>query len=405
MSTPQSKPNKMTWSIVAIVVVLVAVVAGVQAIRHMRSGNGADDAARKQQAIAVRVAPVQKRSFTQRIRLQGTIEAETFADVSPRIPGPIETIFVDEGDTIEAGKTTLFTIDQVKLEKAVQLRRLDVTVAACGLRQAQANVEKVQADFHKARLDLARFERLFEGKAVTADALEQQQSRHAQLEAAIKLARADVDLVAEQHKQAQTALQIAEKDLADATIVAPITGVVTARLQEPGEMGTPGQPILRIEDLSTVKLSAFLPGSYYNDIELGRTKVRLVIAGDPAGDWPISYRSPTIDPRLRTFEIEARIDTPGPGVVPGALAQLDVLLEERQGLGVPSKAIQHRGGQSVVFVAQDGHAKQVPVTLGIENDGWIEMVKADLATGACVITMGQTLVEDGSAVASEQEAQ
>ena len=396
MADPQGKSNKLIWWAAGIIVVVVALLAGAWLVRALYGpAEGAAEETPTPSDVVVRVTSAESRVFLRRLGLQGTLEAETFANVSPRIPGTIEAIHVEEGDAVEAGRTVLFEIDRLKLEKAVQLRCLDQTVAACGVRQAEANLEKVRADFHKAELDLRRFERLFENKAVTADALEQQQSRHAQLKAALKLARANVDLTTEQHKQAQTALEIAEKDLADAVVAAPITGVVAMRFQEPGETGSPGVPVLRIEDVSTVRVSAFLPGEYYGQVQPGRTRVRLSVGGREAGDWPIYYRSPTINPRLRTFEIRARVDAPGPGVVPGAVARIEVLLEEREGPGVPSVAVQQRGGGDVVFVVRDSRAQEVPVTLGIEEDDWVEVVEGDVAAGESIVTMGQERVEDG----------
>jgi len=402
------KSKRTIWWIAGCVGLIVAAAVGWAAWRHRGSG-GTSEAGQAAElgngrgGVVVRVTSAEQRTFVRRLRLQGTLEAETFANVSPRIPGTIERIAVDEGDAVEADKTELFEIDRVKLEKAVRLGQADVTVAACGLRQAQANLEKVRADFHKAELDLGRFERLYKDGAVTADALEQQQSRHAQLQAVIKLAAADVELAAERHKQAQTALEIAEKDLADAVVVAPIDGVVSQRFQEPGEMGSPGVPVLRIEDVSVVKASAFLPSEYYGLVEPGRTQVRLTVAGRDAGQWPVGYRSPTIDPQLRTFEIEARVDRPGPGVVPGAMAQIEVILEQRQGVGVPRVAIEQRGGRDVVFVVRDGRAVEVAIRRGIEDDGWVEVVEGDVAAGDAVVTMGQTFVDDGVAVEIQRE--
>jgi len=402
------KSKRTIWWIAGCVGLIVAAAVGWVAWRHRGSG-GTSEAGQAAElgngrgGVVVRVTSAEQRTFVRRLRLQGTLEAETFANVSPRIPGTIERIAVDEGDAVEADKTELFEIDRVKLEKAVRLGQADVTVAACGLRQAQANLEKVRADFHKAELDLGRFERLYKDGAVTADALEQQQSRHAQLQAVIKLAAADVELAAERHKQAQTALEIAEKDLADAVVVAPIDGVVSQRFQEPGEMGSPGVPVLRIEDVSVVKASAFLPSEYYGLVEPGRTQVRLTVAGRDAGQWPVGYRSPTIDPQLRTFEIEARVDRPGPGVVPGAMAQIEVILEQRQGVGVPRVAIEQRGGRDVVFVVRDGRAVEVAIRRGIEDDGWVEVVEGDVAAGDAVVTMGQTFVDDGVAVEIQRE--
>jgi multidrug efflux pump subunit AcrA (membrane-fusion protein) len=357
-----------------------------------------------QSRVAVVTTPAALRDFERSLMVQGNVEARHFAMVSPRVPGIIETIPVDEGDAVIADQTILFRTDAVALEKNVQISQHALTVAQCAQREAAANLEKTRVDFRKAKLDYERFERLYQQQAVTADAFEQQQSRYAQLEAVVKLATAQVDLTGAQAEQAQAALTIAEKDLADATINAPIDGTVSARLQEPGEMGDVGKPVIRIDDTSVVEVAAFLPAQYYSAIVPGQTAMRIDVSGIDIGRHVITYKSPTIQPKLRSFEIKCILNDPPAGVAPGAMAQLVVVLESRQGIGVPSAALEQRGGRSVVFVIENDTARQVPVGTGIETDGWTEAVDSELAEGAAVVTMGQYMVQAGTPVTVQKES-
>ena len=223
--------------------------------------------------------------------------------------------------------------------------------------------------------------------------------------AAEKLAVAQLDLAAAREEQARAALTIAEKDLADATIVAPISGKVSRRLKEPGETGNPGDPVVRIDDLSVVEVAAFLPAQCYATVRLGQTPMRIQVSGIDLGRQVVTYKSPTVDSRLRTFEIKTVIPNPPEGVVPGALAQITVVLEARRGLGVPVVSLQERAGRSVVFIVAEGKALQVPVTTGIETDGWIEIRQGELKENDPVVTLGQDKVEQGTPVEVQQEGQ
>ena len=238
---------------------------------------------------------------------------------------------------------------------------------------------------------------------MTADAFERQQSRYEQLEAVVKLATAQVDLTAAQEDQAKAALAIAEKDLADATIYAPIDGTVSMRLQEPGEMGDPGVPVLRIDDTSVLEVAAFLPAQYYGSVVVNQTAMRIQVSGIDLGSQVVTYKSPTIHPKLRAFEVKCLLKNPLEGVAPGAMAQIVAVLDSRQGLGVPVRAIQQRGGQSVVFVVQGNTVRQKTIKTGFESDGWIELLDTDLKDGAAIVTMGQYMVEEGTSVSVQQE--
>jgi RND family efflux transporter MFP subunit len=407
----KSSPTQGARRVLIAAVVLVAMGGGGYLLYQQRadaqptdSPAASETAAAPQQRVSVVTTAAVIRDFDRSLLVQGNVEAKYFAMVSPRLGGAIETIDVDEGDAVTAGETKLFGLDAVALERNVEVNRHNLTVATCAKREALANLEKTKVDFHKAELDYHRFQRLREKEAVTQDAFEQQESRYQQLAAAVKLAEAQRDLASAQEAQVAAALAIAEKNLADATVYAPIDGKVSQRLQEPGEMGDPGVPVLRIDDTSVLEVTAFLPAEYYAAVIPGQTAMRIAVSGVDIGRQVITYKSPTIQPKLRSFEIKCLLKDPPAAVVPGAMAQLTVVLESRRGLGVPAKALEQRGGGTVVFVIENDTARQVPVTTGIETEGWMEIADGDLAEGAAVVTMGQYMVEGGTPVTVQKES-
>jgi len=400
---PASRPFR--WIVVGCIVVVVAGLGIWLKLSGHNSRAAEAGVGQQVKSVPVVVTRPVRRTFEQVIVTQGNVEAKNVAMVSPRIPGTLEKFFVDEGDKVVAGQTKLFQTDSITLQQNLTISEHALAVARCAQRQTQANLEKVSADFDKAELDFQRFERLLEKKAATQDVFEQQQSRYKQIAAAKKLAKAQVELAAEQVRQAEAALAIAGKDMADTTVFAPISGQVSLRIAEPGETGQPGRPILRIEDTSLVEVSVFLPAVYYPAVVAGQTQMKVNVSGIDLGLQTISYKSPTIDSRLRTFEVKCLLKDPPDGIAPGAMARIGGVLESREALGVPSAAIEQRGGQNVIFVVRDNVSHQVTVRPGIENDGWTEIRQGELSEEADVVTMGQYMIEDGSKVTVQKEGE
>ena len=390
--------NKQKY-IAGLVLIILIVIIGIFSKTGKDSGTNKSLETRR---IPVVLTPAAVRTFERSIVTQGNLEAKNFAMVSPRIKGIIVAILVDEGDSVFAGKTKLFQTDSLKLEQTVEIQKNEIAVAQCAERQAAANLEKVTTDLNKAELDYKRFKSLFKKQAVTADAYEQQESRYKQLQAAQKLANAQLALAAERVHQAEAALVISQKDLTDTTVYAPLTGKISLRLQEPGEMGQPGEPVVRIDDVSVIEVSAYLPAQYYSKVIPGRTGMKVSVSGVNVGQRIVSYKSPTINPKLRTFEVKCVLKNPPDGVVPGAIAQIEVILESREGLGVPSVAIQKRDNQSVVFIVKHESAHMVRVKTGLENDGWIEIMDGELLEKTPVVSMGQYLIEEGTPVSVQK---
>ncbi len=348
-------------------------------------------------ALTVRAVAAAPRDFERRLTVQGTLEAKNYANVAARADGNLDAIWVDEGDAVVAGETALFQIDPVARKNALTIARQNLAVAKASLDVAAASAGKTQAEARKATLDFERYERLHKEGKVSPSEFEGAEVARAQAKAGIAVADAQVDLARRQVAQAEASLAIAEKNLADAKIVAPISGMVSARLAEPGEQMAVGRVLLRIDDLSQVEAAAFLPAQYYPEVEPGQTVFRLGIGGRDAGTHKVTYRSPTINPTLRTFEIKGLLENAGVFAVPGNMADLTLVFETRQGLAVPSASVLVRAGKSAVFVAQEGQAAAREVQTGLQNDGWTEILSG-LDAGETVVTEGQTQLRDGMAV-------
>jgi RND family efflux transporter MFP subunit len=347
--------------------------------------------------LAIRAQPTTVRSFERRLTVQGTLEAKNYANVASRADGNLDAIWVDEGDAVVAGETALFQIDSSNRQNALAIAEQDFAVAQASLAVAQASARKTKAEAHKATLDYDRYERLHKDGRVTDSEFESSEVQNESAKAAIAVAEAQVDLAERQVKQAGAGRSIAEKNLADAKILAPISGVVSSRNAERGEQMAVGRVLLRIDDLATVEAAAYLPAQYHPEVIPGETKFRLGIGGRAAGAHTVTYRSPVINPVLRTFEIKGKVAAADGLAVPGQMADLTIVFETREGLGVPSASILTRNGKLIVFVVRDGKAVAREVQTGFQNDAWTEILSG-LAAGEPVVTEGQTQLRDGMPV-------
>ena len=376
---------------IALFLLVPALAAAVLATGCGKKKAAAEAAVR---SLAIRAQPAAVRTFERRLTVQGTLEAKNYANVASRADGNLDAIWIDEGDAVVAGETALFQIDAANRQNALAIAEQDFAVAQASLAVARASARKTKAEARKATLDYDRYERLHQDGRVTDSEFESREVQNESAKAAIAVAEAQVDLAERQVKQAEAARSIAEKNLADAKILAPISGVVSSRTAEPGEQMAVGRVLLRIDDLETVEAAAYLPAQYHPEVIPGTTKFRLGIGGREAGAHTVTYRSPVINPVLRTFEIKGKVEAADGLAVPGQMADLTIVFETREGLGVSSTSILDRGGKPTVFVVQDGKAFAREVQTGFQNDGWTEILSG-LAAGETVVTEGQTQLRDG----------
>ena len=353
----------------------------------------------EEKVISVRTAKIERRKFEDRISVQGTLEAKNYANVAARVDGNLVEIAVDKGDAVVAGKTKLFETDKENRARAVETARQNVEVLKQNCRVALANVKKVEVEIKKAGLDKERYVRLHKTGSATDNEVELYTTQYESATAALEYAKASAAAVAEQVKAAEIALRTAEKDLADCIIYAPISGVVSNRMKEPGEQGSRGGVVLRIEDLDNIEAVAYIPAQYYSMVEVGKTKVRVSFSGREAGEFTVTYRSPIIDTKLRTFEVKALMKgDASKGIVPGAMVDMTMLLVSREGLGVPTHSILNRRQGPMVYLPKDGKAVPCLVKCGLENDGMTEVEGEGLSEGTAIISEGQYMLSDNDGI-------
>ena len=345
--------------------------------------------------VKVQTAKPQEHHFRKQIRVQGTIQAYILADVAARVAGNMD-LKVSDGDSIEKGQT-LFTIDQDNLKNRVAQAQQALKVVEETYRTTQLDVEIAKTSLDKARKDFDRNKKLHEEHAVSDNvfetyevALDKAQKSYEKAEAALRYTEAKVD-------QAKLDLAICGKDLNDATEKAPYDGVVAVKYHENGEFIGRGVNVIRINDPRRLRAACLISAVYFEAVKPGETPITVSFHGqeiEAKADWC----SPIIDTLSRTFTMRSYLPE-GTPLLDGMLVDVDILLAERDGLGVPRDAvILKKGGKSAVFTVQDGKAQEIEVETGIASDGFIEILNPEAVEGREIIVSGQYFVNDGSAV-------
>ncbi|NIR45328.1 MAG: HlyD family efflux transporter periplasmic adaptor subunit [Gemmatimonadetes bacterium] len=198
----------------------------------------------------------------------GTVEA-TEGQLGFQATGRIESVQVREGDRVKAG-AQLAALDRAEMlarrdQAQAQVEAADALLdeLQSGFRseevaQARAALNAARQRLADARRDLERTRNLFEGGAVSREALDKAQvalevaeSQNEQAEEQLRLLergprRERIEAQRAQLRQAEAALRAIEATLANMTIVAPFDGIVTIRHREPGEIVSPGAPVLTV---------------------------------------------------------------------------------------------------------------------------------------------------------------
>lgn len=301
----------------------------------------------------------------------GRIEAIEQVEIASRVPGVVRSVHVEEGDTVKPGQL---------------LVRLDPRDAARRGARARAELSKA-----KARLAHAQSEVKRRSRGVEQGIVSQVDLRSVQRES--ELARADLALARVFVTEA--------RDLAkDTRLSAPISGTVTRRSIEPGEMVKPGveSSFESVSLLTICDLSRMLVKVQLNQIDVAKIRVgqrvRLRLDALPQEQFvarvtriaAASVKIPGKD--LESFPVEALLERTDPRIKPGMTADVHIAVSEKKdALLLPLESVRRDGAKAFVMrVVSDPageRTEEVLVTLGDENDHQVEVLEG-LEAGARV---------------------
>lgn len=273
-------------------------------------------------------------------------------------------------------------------EEDIQAMEAQVEQAKASLRlaQAQASTKTWEKDIALAQsqVDTAQ------AGLVSATALEKAKSWEAEITTA-KTART----------QASIALKLAKKRRRDATIEAPIDGIVSQRFLDLGGMVIPTAPLFEIVDVDTVKATVDVIEVHLSQVRLNQQAIINIDGFNSPISGAIAYISPTLQSMQRTARVEIRIDDNLEGMLkPGMFAKVTVPVEVRpDAILVPRVSIIEDASTKTqnVFVVEAGMSQRKPVEIGLSRGGEVE-IRNGLNEGDSVVVAGQHSLKVGESV-------
>jgi RND family efflux transporter MFP subunit len=171
----------------------------------------------------------------------------------------------------------------------------------------------------------------------------------------------------------RAAYDLALKKVHDATVKAPISGVVSERTVMVGEYIAERAPVATIVQVNPLKLRTGVQEKHAGIVKAGQAvEFRVESFGDALFKGRIAYVSPALDTTMRTFTIEALVDNGDRRLKPGFFAKGSIMTRVDEGvLAVPESAISTLAGVSSVYVIKDNKITQTSVQLGVrQGDLW-----------------------------------
>lgn len=302
----------------------------------------------------VKLADVMARPVEQIQEYTATVEAEVKNNIAPSSPVRIDRIFVEVGDRV------------VKGQKLVQMDA--------------ANLQQKKLQLDNQRIEFQRMDELYKVGGAS---------------------KSEWDASKMQLDVQETSYN---NLLENTSLLSPVTGVVTARNYDNGDMYSGGEPVLTVEQITPVKLLINVSETYFTKVKKGApVHVKLDVFGDEEFEGKISLVYPTIDPATRTFQVEIQLPNRDQKVRPGMFARATLNFGTQDNVVVPDLAIvkQAGSGDRYVYVYKDGKVSYNKVELGRRMGAEYEL-RSGVPDNSQVVVAGQARLINGTEVEVEK---
>lgn len=335
---------------ISIIALAALVLAGCGQKKDSQSQAQQAAMAAQPKAQTVKVQPAAKQEVKQDGTYSATVQAFAVNNIAPQSGGRIQKINVEVGDYVGKGQI-LAEMDRVQLDQA-KLRLSNAETELGRLKQLYEQGGLAQSDYEAAELNY-------------------------------KVSKSTYDNLVE-----------------NTVLRSPITGVVTARYYDRGDMYGMASPIFTVQQITPVKILVGISEGDYTKVSKG-DKVTLSVDALPGKTFSGTIKRiyPTIDPMTHTVNVEVQVPNTDRQLRPGMYAKVNVTFGHNRSIVVPDAAVVRLqgSGQRNVFVVEDGIAVQKEVSLGRHFDGQYEILSG-LEEGEQVVVKGGSALRNGAQV-------
>lgn len=316
--------------------------------------NQSNDNNKNEITIPVEVSSLSQGTISSSYASTAVLEAKEEAYVVARADGIVESILVEEGDYVEKG--------QVLAQLETERYRLNLMRAEANLTGLEKELDKIK-NVHSRNL-------------VSDDTF---------------------DKLVAQYDAAKAAVELAKLDLAETTITAPISGYIAERNAKVGNLTESFQraQMFYIVQQKILYGIVHLPEKELPHVHKGQqASLALLATNDQSVSAFVERISPVIDPETGTFKVTLRVPNEDNRLKAGMFAQVKLNYDTKDNaLLMPRKALINIDDEYNVFVVKDGIANKTPVTIGYQENGYVEILSG-LAADAEVIVTGHHTLKD-----------
>ena len=328
---------------------------------------------------------------------KANLEAYQQGIINSKISAKVVSVSVENGQYINQGDT-IATLDDQDIQNNINTAQAQLQINEQQLNSAQVSMEKFKINVDDAKRNYDRQKTLLEKNAISQMDFETAEKTFNTAQADYNLGNASIETSKANIEAQKVSIQKYQSDLTNTVIKSPISGVISDKALNIGQMTSPGTVLAKVNDISSVYARIQVSQDKISNVKIGQAATVTVDGGDKKYDGVIQNMDLSADTSSRVFNCKIKIDNGDKSLLPGIFGKVQLISEQKiEIITVPINALVGSEGNYFVFINDNGKAKKQKITIGETDENNVE-ITSGVKDGDIVICSNTGLLQDGNEI-------
>lgn len=400
---------KKVRKIVIYALVVAFLLVGTFIVKFISSNSKTDNVMASENKLSVEVYKAELKDRMSGDTYKSTLEAYEQGIISSKISAKVTKVVVENGQYVNEGDTIAVLDDQdiqnsIKTATAqLEVNEKQVNSAEQQLNSTQTSLEKLKINVDDAQRNYDREKALFDAGAVSQSeldasekALNTSKADYNSGQANIEISKASIESAKASVEAQKVNIEKLQNDLNNVVIKAPISGVISEKNVNVGQIINQGAVLAKINDISYVFATIQVPQEKINDIEVGKPADVTLEDNNTVHNGTLDSIDLSGDSTLRVFNCKIKMENSNKELLPGEYAKVNFSNTENNNkvITIPVSSLAGSEGDYYVFINDNGVASKVAVDIGDADENNLE-ITSGVKEGDEIICTNMSSLKDG----------
>lgn len=400
---------KKVRKILIYALVVAVLLVGTFIVKFISSNSKTDNVMASENKLSVEVYKAELKDRMSGDTYKSTLEAYEQGIISSKISAKVTKVVVENGQYVNEGDTIAVLDDQdiqnsIKTATAqLEVNEKQVNSAEQQLNSTQTSLEKLKINVDDAQRNYDREKALFDAGAVSQSeldasekALNTSKADYNSGQANIEISKASIESAKASVEAQKVNIEKLQNDLNNVVIKAPISGVISEKNVNVGQIINQGAVLAKINDISYVFATIQVPQEKINDIKVGKPAEVTLEDNNTVHNGTLDSIDLSGDSTLRVFNCKIKMENSNKELLPGEYAKVNFSNTENNNkvITIPVSSLAGSEGDYYVFINYNGVASKVSVDIGDADENNVEIISG-VKEGDEIICTNMSSLKDG----------